>query len=99
MQSLQQTRLHFQNILAGFTEADEAARVDWKEDRTPRPKAGDAGDEKRSGKGKERVLSPPGGTAGAGSSGGKGEKGGKKGDAGGSGSGSGSGRKKRRSGG
>lgn len=48
-QSLTQTRLHFQNIVAGFTDEDEAAIVDWKEDLTPR------GEVTKREKGKERV--------------------------------------------
>lgn len=47
-QSLTQTRLHFQNIVAGFTDDDEAAQVDWREDLTPR------GDAVKREKGKER---------------------------------------------
>lgn len=47
LQSLTQTRLHFQNIVAGFTSEDEAALVDWREDFTPR---GDAAREKDKGK-------------------------------------------------
>lgn len=34
-QSMVQTRLYFQNIVAGFTEQDEQALVYWKEDFTP----------------------------------------------------------------
>lgn len=32
-----QTRQHFENIIAGFTDEDEAALVDWKEDTSPNP--------------------------------------------------------------
>ena len=35
-QSLVQTRLHFQNVVAGFTPQDEEMLVDWKLDLTPR---------------------------------------------------------------
>ncbi|KAK5681115.1 hypothetical protein LTS10_006876 [Elasticomyces elasticus] len=52
-ESLTQTRLHFQNIVAGFSAEDEASLVYWKEDFTPHPpKPGDT-----SRKGKERVSS------------------------------------------
>jgi hypothetical protein len=34
-QSLAQTRLHFLSLLAGFTNEDESARIDWKTDTTP----------------------------------------------------------------
>ncbi|KAF2478999.1 hypothetical protein BDY17DRAFT_327807 [Neohortaea acidophila] len=60
-ESLVQTRLHFQNVLAGLTDQDEAALVDWKEDKTPRPKPGDEGHHGSSRKGKERLS---GGVAG-----------------------------------
>ncbi|KAF2716239.1 hypothetical protein K431DRAFT_210587, partial [Polychaeton citri CBS 116435] len=55
-ESLAQTRLHFQNIIAGFTAADEASMVDWKEDLSPLPsKDGSSGDAGTSGrKGKQR---------------------------------------------
>ncbi|KAK3721825.1 hypothetical protein LTR37_002991 [Vermiconidia calcicola] len=66
-ESLTQTRLHFQNIVAGFTDEDEAAFVHWKTDNTPRTKPGE---EAKSGrKGKERVsLGGGGGDGVAGSS-------------------------------
>ncbi|KAK3628476.1 hypothetical protein LTR56_003855 [Elasticomyces elasticus] len=52
-ESLTQTRLHFQNIVAGFSAEDEASLVHWKEDYTPHPpKPGET-----SRKGKERVSS------------------------------------------
>ncbi|EMC94909.1 hypothetical protein BAUCODRAFT_34912 [Baudoinia panamericana UAMH 10762] len=52
-ESLVQTRLHFQNLAAGFTPEDEATRVRWKEDFTPHPpKPGEDGR-----KGKSRVSS------------------------------------------
>lgn len=54
-----QTRLHFQNIVAGFTLEDEASWVDWKTDNTPRPKSGE--EQKQSRKGKERASAATGG--------------------------------------
>jgi hypothetical protein len=66
-----QTRLHFQNIVAGFTDEDEASLVDWKTDTTPRLRPGD--ETRSSRKGKERVSSG-GGDGIAGSSGSKGDK-------------------------
>ncbi|KAK3111217.1 hypothetical protein LTR53_013746 [Teratosphaeriaceae sp. CCFEE 6253] len=75
-ESLSQTRLHFQNQVAGFTAADEAALVDWKEDCAPHPpKPGERPDPrgKGKGKGKERVASGQQGAAGAGPSAGRGE--------------------------
>ena len=64
--SITQTRLHFQNIVAGFTPEDEARYVDWKEDFTSHPpKPGE--ETKASRKGKER-LSAGGGDGVAGSS-------------------------------
>lgn len=64
-QSLTQTRLHFQNIVAGFTAEDERAHVDWPEDRTPFPsKTGDESRRVSKGKGKEVVRE--GGLEGAG---------------------------------
>ncbi|QIW96817.1 hypothetical protein AMS68_002335 [Peltaster fructicola] len=42
-ETLQQTRLHFQNIVAGFSSEDEAALVDWPTDNSPLPaRDGDA---------------------------------------------------------
>ena len=35
VKSLPQTRLHFQNIVAGFTADDEKHFIDWREDLTP----------------------------------------------------------------
>nr|POE96444.1 hypothetical protein CFP56_56494 [Quercus suber] len=35
-ESLAQTRIHFQNIVAGYTPEDERALVDYEEDKTPR---------------------------------------------------------------
>lgn len=55
-----QTRLHFQNIVAGFTPEDEAALVDWKEDFAPLPPKPGV-DPRPSRKGKERVSSGGGG--------------------------------------
>ncbi|KAK5119312.1 hypothetical protein LTR85_007668 [Meristemomyces frigidus] len=53
-ESITQTRLHFQNIVAGFTSEDEAEFVDWKEDKSPHsPKPGE--EVKASRKGKERA--------------------------------------------
>lgn len=61
--------MHFQNIVAGFTDGDEARLIDWKEDFSPRsPKPGAADPElKGSRKGKERE-SLVGGDGAAGSS-------------------------------
>lgn len=90
MQSLAQTRLHFQNMVAGFTQEDEAALVDWRTDNTPRLKPGEEARVSR--KGKERVsFGGGGGDAVAGSSSSKAAKGRE--------GGSGSGKKKRKSGG
>ena len=50
-ESLTQTRIHFQNVVAGFTAEDEAQFVDWREDRTPHGCKTDAAKSK----GKERV--------------------------------------------
>lgn len=52
-----QTRLHFQNIVAGFTEEDEAALIDWKTDNAPRPTKD--GEKENGGrrKGKKRLSS------------------------------------------
>ncbi|KAK3111098.1 hypothetical protein LTR53_013996 [Teratosphaeriaceae sp. CCFEE 6253] len=73
-ESLSQTRLHFQNQVAGFTAADEAALVDWKEDCTPHPpKPGERPEPRGKGKGKERVASGQQGAAAAGPSAGRGE--------------------------
>ncbi|KAK3675082.1 hypothetical protein LTR78_005016 [Recurvomyces mirabilis] len=36
-ESLTQTRLHFQNIIAGFTDEDEASFVHWRVDHSPHP--------------------------------------------------------------
>ncbi|KAK3713795.1 hypothetical protein LTR37_008281 [Vermiconidia calcicola] len=58
-ESLNQTRLHFQNIVAGFTDEDEVGFVDWKTDNTPRTKPGE--EAKGGRKGKERVGSGGGG--------------------------------------
>lgn len=60
-QSLTQTRLHFQNIVAGFTRDDEAALIDWKEDLSPR------GEVTKTEKGKERVSDVGVGVSGGGS--------------------------------
>lgn len=54
-----QTRLHFQNIVAGFTDEDEAKLTDYKLDNTPRLKPGE--EPRGSRKGKERVSSGGGG--------------------------------------
>jgi hypothetical protein len=56
IQSLVQTRLHFQNIIAGFDSEDEATFIDWHESLEPRlSKAG--ADPRSVRKGKERVAS------------------------------------------
>ncbi|KAK5175355.1 uncharacterized protein LTR77_000494 [Saxophila tyrrhenica] len=98
-ESLTQTRLHFQNIVAGFTDEDEAKMVDYKTDNTPRLKPGE--EPRGSRKGKERMSSGGGGGGGdgvAGSSAQKTDKSRSKNDAGG-GSTPGSASKKRKSGG
>ncbi|KAI6859015.1 hypothetical protein KC323_g6778 [Hortaea werneckii] len=76
-ESLAQTRLHFRNLVAGFTPTDEAAHTDYTEDLSPLPSAaksyGDggsreevAGGMKASRKGKERASLPGGGADGGG---------------------------------
>ncbi|KAK4547879.1 hypothetical protein LTR36_010598 [Oleoguttula mirabilis] len=68
-ESMTQTRLHFQNIVAGFTPEDEAGFVDWKEDFSPHPpKAGEEQQARASRKGKERASLGGGGEGGAGPS-------------------------------
>ncbi|KAK4555578.1 hypothetical protein LTR86_007331 [Recurvomyces mirabilis] len=52
-ESLAQTRLHFQNIVAGFTDEDEASFVHWRVDHSPHPAKQAALVASR--KGKERV--------------------------------------------
>ncbi|TKA32887.1 hypothetical protein B0A50_01113 [Salinomyces thailandicus] len=65
-ESITQTRLHFQNVIAGFTSEDEAKYIDYKTDLTPLPtKPGE--EAKVSRKGKER-QSAGGGDGIAGSS-------------------------------
>ncbi|GAB1734767.1 hypothetical protein NU195Hw_Modified_652t1 [Hortaea werneckii] len=69
-ESLAQTRLHFRNLVAGFTPHDEAAHIDYTEDLSPLPSAGRshgdgsreevAGGMKASRKGKERASLPAG---------------------------------------
>lgn len=55
LQSMLQTRLHFQNVVAGFTDQDEAAQIQWPEDVTPRP-----GEEPKSNrKEREAVVAGP----------------------------------------
>ncbi|KAK3057073.1 hypothetical protein LTR09_002111 [Extremus antarcticus] len=94
-ESLTQTRLHFQNIVVGFTEEDEAKLVDYKTDNTPRLKPGE--EPRGSRKGKERMSSGGGGGDGvAGSSVQKTDKSRSKGDGGDA---AGSASKKRKSGG
>lgn len=74
IQSLTQTRLHFQNIVAGFTEEDEAKLVDYKTDNTPRLKPGE-GKGDRKGKGRMSAGDGSGGGDGvAGSSVHRGDK-------------------------
>ncbi|RMY97454.1 hypothetical protein D0860_08644 [Hortaea werneckii] len=83
-ESLAQTRLHFRNLVAGFTPTDEAAHIDYTEDLAPLPSAGTihggadgsreevAGAMKASRKGKERASLPGGGGADGGDVGGEG---------------------------
>ena len=52
-----QTRLHFQSIVAGFTEEDEAALIDWTTDNTSRPTKDDEKDKETRHKGKKRLSS------------------------------------------
>lgn len=100
VKSITQTRLHFQNIVAGFTEDDEKKYIDWTDDFTPHPpKPGEEG-KQQSRKGKERVRAG-GGNGVAGGSGGSPVAKGAGGSRSASGSGAGSGsasKKKRRSG-
>ncbi|KAK1809891.1 hypothetical protein LTR12_015743 [Friedmanniomyces endolithicus] len=60
--SLTQTRLHCQNIVAGFSPEDEAALVQCREDFTPH--ASRPGEASRKGKERERVSSGQGAVAG-----------------------------------
>lgn len=61
-QSIAQTRLHLQNIVAGFSKDDEEALVDWKEDFRPHPTK--TGEEQNPGrKGKERSSAAGAGDA------------------------------------
>lgn len=57
IQTIQQTRLHFQNLVAGFTAEDEAATILWKEDFTKHPVAASTSttDESSGKKGKGRA--------------------------------------------
>ncbi|RMY27826.1 hypothetical protein D0865_15918 [Hortaea werneckii] len=72
-ESLAQTRLHFRNLVAGFTPQDEAAHRDYTEDLSPLPSSGKSlgdggrsreeettvgGGGKGSRKGKERAILP-----------------------------------------
>lgn len=66
-----QTRLHFQNIVAGFTDEDEASLVDWKTDNSPRLRPGE---EARSGRKDKERMSAGGRNAVASSSGLKSDK-------------------------
>ncbi|KAK1811412.1 hypothetical protein LTR12_014221 [Friedmanniomyces endolithicus] len=61
-ESLTQTRLHCQNIVAGFSPEDEAALVQCREDFTPHPPRPD--EASRKGKERERVSSGQGAVAG-----------------------------------
>ncbi|KAI7168266.1 hypothetical protein KC352_g25409 [Hortaea werneckii] len=75
-ESLAQTRLHFRNLVAGFTPTDEAAHIDYTEDLAPLPSAGRshgdgsreevAGATKASRKGKERASLSGGADGGVG---------------------------------
>ena len=70
-QSLAQTRQHFENIVAGFTDEDEAALVDVKEDTTSRrAKDGEQGKDSRK-KGKKRLSSGDGQASGSATKAGK----------------------------
>lgn len=61
-ESIAQTRLHLQNIVAGFSKDDEEALVDWKEDFRPHPTK--TGEEQNPGrKGKERSSAAGAGDA------------------------------------
>ncbi|KAK5136044.1 hypothetical protein LTR08_004298 [Meristemomyces frigidus] len=59
-ESIAQTRLHFQSLVAGFNSDDEASLVDWKEDCSPHPpKPGEEASGSKGGrKGKERASLP-----------------------------------------
>ncbi|KAF7186809.1 hypothetical protein HII31_11769 [Pseudocercospora fuligena] len=50
-ETITQTRMHFQCVVAGFTTEDEEKRIHWKEDFTPHP----GHETKSSRKGKERA--------------------------------------------
>ncbi|TKA74826.1 hypothetical protein B0A55_05935 [Friedmanniomyces simplex] len=63
-ESLTQTRLHFQNIVAGFSPEDEAALVQCKEDSTPHPPRPGEGSRKGKERERERVSFGPGAIAG-----------------------------------
>ena len=91
-QSLTQTRLYFQNVIAGFTADDEVALVDWKTDDTPHPTPAGEDALESNRKGKVRVSSSGGGRDGVSGS----SKGREKSDSGASAGGGA--KKKRRSG-
>ncbi|KAK5116383.1 hypothetical protein LTR62_007930 [Meristemomyces frigidus] len=54
-ESITQTRLHFQNLLAGFTDQDESLQIDWRTDTSPFPAKKTTQVATSSRKGKERV--------------------------------------------